>query len=552
MSQPNPQTMAKLISDWADKEPDRDVLTFESGGIAADEMRTYSELWANANRLAAGLAAEGMVRGDRFAILVRNHPEFVELMVAAAIVGCVFVPIDPRTKGAKLAYTLNNSECSGVVCADYSLAELDQVRGEVPSLRWLWVLESREKPTLPSARDVAAAKPLQEILQAPQQWPDWRGTSEDDPFQIIYTSGTTGDPKGVVATNRRYGRGGPAVDFFGVLTYEQRPYTGLSLTHGNAQGLTLMPALALGQRAVFSRRFTKTRLWDVTRRYGCTSFNLLGGMATAIYSEPERPDDGDNPVQFVISSGMPAAIWENFERRFNVKVLEMYGAMEGGNAFKPIGQGPVGSFGKPSPSLEMKIVDEDGNECPPDVPGELICRPVTGEPATVSYWNNPEASAKKVEGGWLRSGDIAHRDADGWLFFHHRKGDGIRRNGDFINPGFVESVLAECPHVDDAFVYGIPSSNGAPGEKDVVAAIVAADRERFDPANVFAVCESKLEANFVPSYLQLLDEIPKTASEKPQARFMIQALAQADAKIFAYRDRGATRVAPDELRVLAG
>jgi crotonobetaine/carnitine-CoA ligase len=328
---------------------------------------------------------------------------------------------------------------------------------------------------------------------------------------------------------------------------DERPYTGLSLTHGNAQLMTLASALRLGQRAVFSRKFTKSRLWDITRKYDCTFFNLLGGMATAIYSEPLRDNDANNPVRFVLSAGMPFAIWENFERRFNLKILEAYGAVEGGMAFKPIGVGPIGSFGKPPPSLEMKIVDEDGKECPPNVQGELISRPVTGEAASVNYFNNPSASQKKTLGGWLRSGDICHRDAEGWLFFDYRKGGGIRHNGDFINPGFVEGVLAEHPKVNDTYVYGIPSANGSPGERDVVAAVVPS-KESFEPAAVFAHCRAKLEANFVPTYLQVVAEIPKTASEKPQDRFLVEALSAEDAEVYAYRGSRLERVSPAEFR----
>ena len=106
--------------------------------------------------------------------------------------------------------------------------------------------------------------------------------------------------------------------------------------------MTLGPSLGMGLRGVFSRRFTKSRLWDVCRLHGCTTFSLLGGMATAVYSEPARADDGDNPVRFVVSAGMPAAIWESFEGRFGVSVFEWYGAVEGGLAYKPIGEGPVG------------------------------------------------------------------------------------------------------------------------------------------------------------------------------------------------------------------
>src|SRR5664279_2862748 len=137
----------------------------------------------------------------------------------------------------------------------------------------------------------------------------------------MYTSGTTADPKGVMIRHGRFvlsGRMGEQVFRY---RHGDRPYTGLSLTHGNAQFVTMSPSLRMGLRAVFSRRFTKSRLWTVMRHYGCTTFSLLGGMATAIYSEPARPDDADNPVRFVVSAGMPKVIWEEFERRFGLEIF---------------------------------------------------------------------------------------------------------------------------------------------------------------------------------------------------------------------------------------
>ncbi|MBN8606092.1 MAG: AMP-binding protein [Caulobacterales bacterium] len=529
----NELLLADLIAARAETRPDLDVVTFEGGGVGADEVRTYAQLWANANKLAAALISSGMQYGDRFAILLQNHPEFIELMIAASLTGLVFVPIDPRTRGAKLAFTLNNSGCRGMVCADYCFPQVDEIRASIPALEWVWSLD---------APQTAGARDIREILSAPQQWIDMRLRSPDDPLQIIYTSGTTGDPKGVVFPNVRYGAATFLTASLGIADQE-RPYTGLSLTHGNAQLMTLASALRVGQRAVFSRKFTKTRLWDITRKYECTFFNLLGGMATAIYSEPPRADDADNPVKFVLSSGMPAAIWESFEKRFGVAILEAYGAIEGGLAFKPLGVGPVGSFGKPPANLEMRIVDEAGRECPAGVSGELISRPASGEAASVAYFGNAAASAAKTSGGRLHSGDICHRDADGWLFFDHRKGGGIRRNGDFINPGFVERALAENAQISDVYVYGVPAASGAPGENDVVAAIVV-DRSKFDAAAVFEACRIRLEPNFVPSYLQVLDAIPKTASEKPQERFLLEALQDASAEIYRASTNGAERIAP--------
>jgi crotonobetaine/carnitine-CoA ligase len=512
--------LGDLIAIRAEQRPDHDVLTFEhlslDGGATPDEVRTYAQIQDNANRIATGLLQHGLAPGDRFALMMRNHPEYVETMVAASVTGTVFVPIDPRTRGEKLAYMLQNAGCRGVVCGDYAVSQVEEVRERAGGIEWVLSLDT--------GADGPQAESLREVLEKPCATVDNRLSDASMPLQIIYTSGTTGDPKGVVFPNSRFG--GFAM-LGGLLGYDQdsRPYTGLSLTHGNAQAVTLGPSLFMGLRGVLSQRFTKSRLWDVCRLHGCTTFSLLGGMATAIYSEPERPDDAQNPVRYVISAGMPAAIWESFQKRFDVEIFEWYGAVEGGLAFKPIGKGPVGSFGKPAPGLDMRILDENDVECGPGVEGEICSRPAAGGSAEVEYHGNKEASEKKTRGGWLRSGDIGHTDAEGWLFFDYRKGGGIRHNGDFVNPGFVEKVVAEHPHVSDVFVYGVPAASGAPGEKDVVAAIVAHDRAALDVPGVFAACRAGLEGNFVPSYLQVVDEIPKTASEKPQERFLLEAFA---------------------------
>jgi len=521
--------LADLIALRAEQQPDLDVLTFERWSLGAparpDEVRTYAELHENANRIAAELVRRGLVRGDRFAILMRNHPEFVEAMIAASVTGCVAVPIDPRTRGERLAFTLRDAGCRGVIAADYCLPALAAVRGQAPDLAWVLVLETGEDAMDQKSGALGiAVSSLSAVLVAPAATIDVRLASPEDPLQIIYTSGTTGDPKGVVFPNARFG----AFAFLGALLGygpAERPYTGLSLTHGNAQAVTLGPSLYLGLRAVFSRRFTKSKLWDVCRRYRCTTFSMLGGMATAIYSEPSRADDADNPVRLVIDAGMPAALWGSFERRFGLRIFEWYGAIEGGLAYKPIDEGPIGSFGRPAPGLDMRIVDVHGDECAPGVIGEIVSRPATGEPASVAYFRNESASRAKTAGGWLRSGDMGHRDAEGWLYFDYRKGGGIRHNGDFINPGLVEKVIAEHPAVSDVFVYGVPAASGAPGEKDVVAAVVPEPGVGFDAGTLFAHCRRGLEANAVPSWVQVVDEIPKTASEKPQERFLLERFA---------------------------
>jgi rare lipoprotein A len=150
MRERNDWILADMIAARAEQKPDLDVLTFEhlslDGGATADEVRTYADLHTNANRIAAALVRHGMERGDRFGLMMRNHPEYVESMIAASITACVFVPIDPRTRGEKLAYMLRNAGCRGVICADYCLAEVTRVRKDAPEVGWLLGLETGEGP----------------------------------------------------------------------------------------------------------------------------------------------------------------------------------------------------------------------------------------------------------------------------------------------------------------------------------------------------------------------------------------------------------------------
>ena len=520
--------LCELNADWAAKAPDRPMLTVDVGAGFQDEVRTYRQLWDNARRLARGLQDLGLQPGQHFALLMANHPEFVEAMIAAGLTGTVFVPIDPRVRGDKLVFMLAHAECRGVIAADYAIGNLAEIRSRLPELRWVVGLATQEG----GARLPEWAKSYAVLMAAEVPSAGFTPPSRESPMQLLFTSGTTGDPKAILMPHYRWVENALRVPLLCSWKPDEKPYSGLSLTHANAQVLTLGACLANGVPCVLSRKFTKSKLWDITRKHGCTTFNLLGGMTTALYSEPPRPDDADNPVRFVCSAGMPAAIWENFERRFDVQILEFYGAAEGGMTFKPIGVGPIGSIGKTIPSLKHRIVDEQGRDVPRGEPGELLFQEANGTPYVVEYFRNPEASAKKCAGGWLHMGDIVREDADGWLFFMHRMGSGIRRNGDFVNVAFVEKAIAEFEAVDDVYVYGVPAKSGAPGEKDVVAAVVPKDRDSFEPQALLAHCRASLESNFVPSYIQVLDEIPKTASEKPQDRFLVELMQTRPADVY--------------------
>jgi len=526
------QILAQHLEIKANSRPDFPVLTFENA-TRPDIVQTYPDLYENSHRFARALLDAGLEKGDRYAAIMYNYPEMVHLMAASGILGAVVVLIDPRSKGHKLAHQIANSKCKAVFTTADLLETVEEISDKIPEVKKIFTVE---KPDFPATGDISKYPSIQEILDSPFKPVDYRIDNPKHPMQIIYTSGTTGDPKGVVMQHFRmrvFGIGGSM--FWGIKKSDVL-YTGLSLTHGNAMGLSLAPALYKSCRTVFSTKFTKSRLWDITRAYGATCFSMLGGVASGIFNEPPKPNDADNPVRQVISAGMPRAIWEEFEKRFNVKIFEWYSTLEGGGMTrKPPGKGPIGSCGKPVIIFKMKIVDENDNECPPNVTGEIIAKNRFGE-TKVDYHANPEASKAKTRGGWNRTGDMAHTDENGWWFFDYRKGGGLRRAGDFIQPDVVEKVIGSHPDVSEVSIFGIPAASGAPGESDLVAGIALFEGKEIDPVSIFKCAKKGLEANSIPSYLLFLEEIPMTISQKPQERFLRQNFEECPEKVFKLED----------------
>ena len=496
----------------------------------SEERITYGNLFENTNRISRTLIKAGIGKGDTFVLLMRNHPEFLYGLFSALSTGAIAVPIDPRSKGRKLSFQINNTKARGIFLSDQCVESLKEVEQEIPGVPVLGVTYKKHHnvpvfDAYPNLNKIMAA-------ESPDPPDSMLPLDLTAPAQIIHTSGTTGDPKGVVLKTDRFMIYGMMGGFIWQYQDDDVLYTGLSMTHGNAQSVTVIPSLAKGIPSVVSERFTKSRIWELCRKYGCTSYSLLGGMMAGIYNEPPKKNDADNPVRTVISAGTPLAIWEDFMKRFDVGIHEWYGAVEGGMAHNPPGSGPVGSFGKPPEDLiEIKVVDEDDSEVPPGVKGELISR-MKSSPTEVTYFGKEKESKSKTRGGWLRSGDICHRDDDGFLYFDFRKGGGLRRQGDFIQPDYVEKIIGEHPDITEVCVYGIPATSGAPGESDLVAAVAPFEGVTLNVEDVKRLCLEKLERNSVPTYIQLVSAIPKTVSEKALDRVLKQEFSPEASNVF--------------------
>jgi carnitine-CoA ligase len=525
----NPEVTGQMLQIKAEEVPDKKIVTFEYD-TCGDESLTYKELFMNASKMAAWLIEKGVEKGDRVAVFMRNYPEFLYTIFGSNIIGAIWVALDPRLVGESLQYQIRDSQSKVIVTTTDLLPAL----GMVESFQGHIVIADKPdlvkipENELSAMRKKFSLVSIEEIKQR-QFTPVEQKGLPGDPCQIMYTSGTTGNPKGVLWRNRRLDG---LVDVLWHYTAEDILYTGLSLSHANSHSVTLMPSLYREIPSVYSVRFARSRIWDICRKYGCTTYSCLGGMISMIYAMPERPNDGDNPVRVVVSAGTPAAIWESFEKRFNVKILEWYGALDGGCVtVKQPGEGPIGSMGKPLELFRIRVIDENGNDLQPRVPGELISQPVIGE-AKVEYYGKEKESREKTLAGWHRSGDIVYQDEDGWLYFCNRKGDELRKYGEFIQPSLIEKILCEHQDVAEVCVYGVPSKTGAPGESDVVVVIAPVETADLDIKVVMDWCRDRLPKSHAPDYLQVVEEIPKTISQRPLTRLLKMDFLERKGKIY--------------------
>jgi len=355
------RTVHGLLKQRAAERPNDPFLHFEGQDF------TFGALHTAAARVAGGLAALGIGRGDKVAIMMGNRPEFLICWFALSQLGAIEVPINTAHRGTLLHYMLDQADCSLLILEGTFQDRLQDIAADLPKLRTVALLDGA------GLDDISQQVVDFSVLESGTPPTDAPLIGPADPVAVMFTSGTTGPSKGAVLP-QNYVLMQAAIIAEGCrYTPEDCLYNALPLFHGNAQFLSTIPALLSGARMVLARRFSASAFWDEVRTYKCTAFNYIGGILPILWKAPPSPEDANNSLRLMMGAGAPKDLFEAFETRFGVRLVEGYGMSEIGIPLNnSIDHRRPGCCGQPLPQYEVRLVDDDGADVPDDTPGELL------------------------------------------------------------------------------------------------------------------------------------------------------------------------------------
>ena len=484
-----------------------DKLALEVNGVP----RTYAELDDRTDRYAAGFTSLGLEQGDHVALMMANSVENVEAWFGLQKAGIVEVPIHTASRGAALRYIVDHADAKALVIDEVFLPHLEPVIGELPKLRQLIVNrnEPAEEPVELPGR--LAFHELADLTHTGAPVP--RPTVEKrDTAVVLHSSGTTGPPKGVVLSHQAVLHLTRHLVWLMDYTADDRLYTAFPLFHNNAKYTSVCAALEAGGTCFMDKRFPVKTFWEVARDRGFTAFNYMGALLMMLYKQPPGPADADNPIRIAFGAPCPVEIWEEFESRFGVQLVEVYGMTE-----SPMGcenrldDRKIGSAGRESMTYEVRIVDEDDEVVPPDTPGEIVIRPKIPGAIFSGYYGREADTVEAWRNLWFHTGDRATMDEDGFLFFLDRMKDCIRRRGENISSWEVESTINMHTSVLESAAFGVASDLS---ESDVMVAVVLQPGASLSPEELLDFCQTRMAHFAVPRYVRYMDSLPKNASQR--------------------------------------
>ncbi|BBZ14936.1 AMP-binding protein [Mycobacterium branderi] len=518
----DPVTVLEAFRRTAARHPDRPTLIYFDTVLRARDVDRASDA------LAAALADNGFVAGDRIALYLQNMPQYVLGLLAAWKLGGIAVPINPMLTPAEVAKLLDDATPTVLLALDElhtpALAEVltaSSVREVITTSALDW-LAAAGHPGLPRSRlpTPPGAEELRRLIAGHDgRVPPPASPALDDFAVITYTSGTTGAPKGAMNTHRNIATGGRCYREWFDLSADEVVLGVAPLFHVTGLSGHIACALVCGAPLVLSYRFDTAAVIDMIRRHRATftvgAITVFIALANAAASTP-----GDLATLRKIASGgspVAAATVERFERRFGVYIHNVYGMTETTSPVLavPLGKrAPTGaetealSVGRPMPGTRIAVLDDTGAPLPAGQIGEIA---VAGPQVVPGYWRSPEETAAAFRGGWLRTGDVGYADDDGWYYLVDRKKDMIVASGYKVWPREVEDVLYTHEAVLEAAVIGVPH----PYRGETVKAYVSLRQgHSVSPDELIGHCRAQLAAYKYPREVEIVDAIPKTATGK--------------------------------------
>jgi long-chain acyl-CoA synthetase len=458
--------------------------------VASERRWTYRELDTEVSALAGRLQALGLRPGERIGLHLPNIPEFIVVYYAAQKAGLVPLSLNVTYAAEEIAYIVADAETSAVVTTAGLAASLP-ARAAMSSVRHL--LDAAELEALPKGEPLRAMERDREETAA-----------------ILYTSATTGRPKGVMLSHANVVSNAHATVDHLRMTVEDRGLCALPMFHCFGQNFILNALVAAGGQLVLHERFVADRFGETIARHRITLFYAVPTMYILFLAAGRAYDFSSVRLFFSAAATLPTDVERRWHEVYGAWIHQGYGLTECSPfasynheiAFRP------GSVGTPIENVEMKIADEAGRDVAAGELGEIL---IKGPNVMKGYFGNPAATAEAIRKGWLHSGDIGYRDADGYYFIVDRVKDMINVSGFKVFPREVEEVLFRHPAVKEAAVVGVPH----PVRGEAVKAFVVLNQGGGVTVETLQeLCRGAVAAYKVPERIEFLDALPKNPTGK--------------------------------------
>jgi fatty-acyl-CoA synthase len=489
------------VTDWLDKRakltPDRVALIDYASGAEI----TFAEWNARANRTANYLRSLGIGQGDRVAVYAMNRPEYLDLFWAAPKIGAILQNLNWRLTVHELKGIVESGAPKVLIYSEDWRAQVEELKPSCTTVAHVVAITSPGH----GERDIAERDAQSATLHNRPE------LDLDHPWGIYYTGGTTGLPKGAVVTHGNVTWNSVNTITSWGITAQHKAALQLPFFHIGGPMIFMAPLVHAGGTTILCSGFDPDETFDLVEHAGITHYVAVPTMFQMLQEHPRWNEADFSKLELVISGGAPCPlpVMEKFWER-GVDFKMGYGLTEasGNNFWLPPEQvrEKIGSVGYPIFHIDMKTIRKDGATCADGEEGELLIR---GPHVVAGYWQNPEATSETIRDGWLHTGDIAVRDADGCYSILGRCKEMFISGGENVYPAEIESVLMAHPHVLEAAVVGVPHETW--GEVGRAFLVVGGD---FNEEDLMAFLGERLARYKLPRSIVLLDKLPLTAIGK--------------------------------------